>query len=112
VHGHRRHDGRQRLKPIKLGNQEIHFKYAAPSRLYWANRPGMRVVQAVHWLQGILGKPDERKRIEATLRRLLADPTYGAAIREDLNTGLCAVPIWMQAFLRDLLSIAPHEAGR
>jgi hypothetical protein len=29
-----------RLKPIKLGSQEIHFKYAAPSRLYWADRPG------------------------------------------------------------------------
>ena len=28
-----------RLKPIKLGNQEIHFRYAAPSRLYWAGRP-------------------------------------------------------------------------
>jgi hypothetical protein len=27
-----------RLKPIKLGSQEIHFKYAAPSRLYWADR--------------------------------------------------------------------------
>lgn len=24
-----------RLKPIRLGTQEIHFKYAAPSRLYW-----------------------------------------------------------------------------
>ena len=31
-----------RLKPIKLGNQEIHFKFAAPSRLYWADRPAMR----------------------------------------------------------------------
>ena len=40
-----------RLKPIKLGNQEIRFKSAAPSRLYWANRPAMRVVQALHWMQ-------------------------------------------------------------
>lgn len=101
-----------RLKPIKLGSQEIHFKYAAPSRLYWANRPGMRVVQALHWLQDMLPKPDERKRIEATLRRLLADPQHGAAIRDDLNAGLSAVPIWMQAFLRELLSVAPNEPGR
>jgi Family of unknown function (DUF6088) len=99
-----------RLKPIKLGSQEIHFKYAAPSRLYWANRPGMRVVQALHWLQDMLPKPEERKRIDATLRRLLADPKHGAAIREDLSAGLSAVPIWMQEFLRDLLSVAPHEA--
>ncbi|RUZ10917.1 DUF6088 family protein, partial [Mesorhizobium sp. M7A.F.Ca.CA.001.09.1.1] len=43
-----------RLKPIKLGTQEIHFKYAAPSRLYWADRPGMRVVQALYWMQDML----------------------------------------------------------
>ena len=28
-----------RLKTIKPGNQEIYFRYAAPSRLYWAGRP-------------------------------------------------------------------------
>ena len=28
-----------RLRPIKLGNQEIHFRYAAPSHLNWAGRP-------------------------------------------------------------------------
>jgi hypothetical protein len=37
-----------RLKPVKLGKQEIHFKSAAPSRLYWAGRPAMRVVQALY----------------------------------------------------------------
>ncbi len=40
-----------RLKHIKPGNREIHFKYAAPSRLFWAGRPAMRVVQALHWMQ-------------------------------------------------------------
>ena len=49
-----------RLKPIKLGNQEIHFKHAAPSRLYWAGRPAMRVVQALHWMQDMLVNDDER----------------------------------------------------
>jgi len=38
-----------RLKPIKLGNQDIHFKFAAPSRLYWADRPAMRVVDTGRW---------------------------------------------------------------
>jgi hypothetical protein len=38
------------LKPIKIDNQEMHFKYAASSRLYWADRPAMRVVQALHWM--------------------------------------------------------------
>ncbi|MCO5066505.1 MAG: DUF6088 family protein [Rhizobiaceae bacterium] len=92
-----------RLKPIKLGIQEIHFKYAAPSRLYWAGRPGMRVVQALHWMQDMLTQESERKRIRTVLRRLLDDPRHGKAIREDLRAGLSAVPIWMQEFLRELL---------
>ncbi|UCI28045.1 MULTISPECIES: DUF6088 family protein [unclassified Mesorhizobium] len=92
-----------RLKPIKLGTQEIHFKYAAPSRLYWSGRPGMRVVQALHWMQDMLAQESERERIRTELRRLLDDPKHGEAIREDLRGGLSAVPIWMQEFLRELL---------
>ena len=93
-----------RLKPIKLGNQEIHFKPAAPSRLYWAGRPAMRVVRALHWLQDVLGNPEESARVTGLLRRLLANPEHGQAIRDDLREGLSALPIWMQAFLRDLVS--------
>lgn len=93
-----------RLKPIKLGNQEIHFKYAAPSRLYWADRPGMRVVQAMHWMQDVLVQGDERRRVRAILQRLLTDPRHGQAIRDDLRAGLPALPIWMQEFLRGLLN--------
>jgi Family of unknown function (DUF6088) len=29
-----------RLKPIRIGNQVIRFKTAAPSRLFWAGHPG------------------------------------------------------------------------
>lgn len=94
-----------RLKPIKLGKQEIHFKPAAPSRLYWAGRPAMRVVQALHWLQDLLADEDERTRIVGRLRRLFADPTHGQSIRDDLREGLSALPIWMQEFLRDLIGL-------
>jgi hypothetical protein len=93
-----------RLKPVKLGNQEIHFKSAAPSRLYWAGRPAMRVVQALHWLQDVLANPEERTRIADGLRRILADPRYGQAIRADLREGWSVLPIWMQTFLRDLMN--------
>lgn len=92
-----------RLKPIKLGKQEIHFKPAAPSRLYWAGRPAMRVVQALHWLQDILADPEEQARIAGQLRRLFADPTHGESIRDDLRDGFSALPIWMQEFLRHLI---------
>jgi len=92
-----------RLKPIKLGSLEIHFKAAAASRLYWAGRPAMRVVQALHWLQDVLNENDERARVTEILRRLLADPDHGQGIRDDLREGLSALPIWMQEFLRPLI---------
>ena len=91
------------LKPIKLGNHEIHFRYAAPSRLYWADRPAMRVVQALHWLHDVLRQDRERHRVEDKLRHLFADPRHGQPIRDDLQDGLAALPIWMQVFLRGLL---------
>ncbi|WP_127524546.1 DUF6088 family protein [Mesorhizobium sp. Z1-4] len=93
-----------RLKPIKLGKQEIHFKFAAPSRLYWADRPAMRVVQALYWMQDMLSHDDERDRVGDVLRRLFADPKHGKAIHDDLRAGLSALPIWMQEYLRDLIT--------
>ncbi len=101
-----------RLKPIKLGNQEIHFRYAAPSRLYWADRPAMRVVQALHWMQDMLSEDSERQHVEAKLRCLFANPRHGQSIRDDLQAGLAALPIWMQEFLRGLLISADADALR
>ena len=98
-----------RLKPIKLGSQEIHFKPAAPSRLYWAGRPAMRVVQALHWMQDILSSPEEQIRVSGQLRRVLTDPEQGPRIRADLLEGLSALPIWMQEFLRDLVKPTTGE---
>ena len=101
-----------RLKPIKLGNQEIHFRYAAPSRLYWAGRPAMRVVQALHWMQDMLSEDSERQLVEKKLRGLFADPRHGKSIRDDLRAGLPALPIWMQEFLRGLLIPADADGPR
>jgi len=99
-----------RLKPIKLGAQVIHFKPAAPSRLYWAGHPAMRVVQALHWMQDVLASPVERERVARRLRHLLEDPGHGQAIRNDLQKGFSALPIWMQDFLRELISPRPEES--
>ncbi len=90
-----------RLRPIRLGRQHIRFQAAAPSRLYWAGRPAMRIVQALYWLQDVLDT--DRQRIVRQLKRLLADPVHGPALRGDLEKGLRTLPIWMQSVVRDLL---------
>ena len=91
-----------RLRPIKIGNQQIDFKTVAPSRLYWAGRPAMRVVQALYWLQDVLGS--DRVAILERLHAVLRDPAHGAAIGEDLRRGLHTLPTWMQSIVRELLS--------
>ena len=96
-----------RLRPIKIGNQQIVFQTVAPSRLYWAGRPAMRVVQALYWLQDVLGS--DRTNILKRLRAILKDPTYGTMIRDDLRQGLHAMPTWMQSIVRELLD--DHAAG-
>jgi len=90
-----------RVRSIQLGNQQIRFKVAAPSRLYWAGHPAMRIVQALHWLHDVLG-PD-RTKILQRLRVILRDPEHGVALRDDLRQGLHTLPTWMQAIVRDLL---------
>jgi len=92
-----------RLKPIRIGNQVIHFKTAAPSRLFWAGRPAMRVVQALYWMQDILSQEEERERTMQKLHKILADKDQGQTIREDLQKGLSGVPIWMQPLISELV---------
>ena len=86
--------------------------YAAPSRLYWAGRPAMRVVQALHWMQDILSQDSERRRVEAKLRAPFTDLRHGQSIRDDLQAGLSALAIWMQEFLRGLLIPADADELR
>ena len=99
-----------RLKPIHLGNQVVNFKTAAPSRLYWAGRPAMRVVQALYWLQDTMSNATERRRVAERLRKILADPTHGIPIRDDLRAGMSALPIWMQDFVREMIEGRPTPA--
>ena len=97
-----------RLRPIHLGNQEIRFRTATASRLFWAGRPAMRIVQALYWLKDSLQDPTERSRVADRLQRILADPAHGRAMREDLVAGFSALPIWIQEFVRPMLTDAAH----
>ena len=77
-----------RLRPIRLGNLTITFRPTAPSRLAWAGRPAMRLVQALHWLRPSLAKPEDAERIKRRLQSLLSDSKQGAALQKDLADGL------------------------
>lgn len=99
-----------RLAPFQAGGVNILFKKTAPSRLFWAGRPAMRVVQALHWLKDRL--PVEGDDIRRRLRRILDDPQHGSAIRADLKAGFATLPTWMQDILRDMImNTTPNGAG-
>ena len=97
-----------RRRSIRLDKLVIEFKLAAPSRLYWASRPAMRVVQALHWLKDML--PTDGDKVKKTLARLLHDPKHGNAIRSDLAQGFGVLPGWMQTFLRTVPGFDPSLA--
>lgn len=92
-----------RLKPIRLGKLDITFKPTAASKLYWAGRPAMRLVQALHWLRDTTTQADGTQGLRRKLRNLLVHDTQGARLRADLTKGLSTLPSWMQDLLKPLL---------
>jgi hypothetical protein len=97
-----------RRRSVKLDNLVIEFKQTAPSRLYWAGRPAMRLVQALHWLKDTLAT--DRQRILSKLSTLLEDPVHGATVRADLLEGFSTLPTWMQNLVRELPGGDPQTA--
>ncbi len=93
-----------RLRPIRLGSLEITFRPTAARKLYWADRPAMRVVQALHWLRGTMGNEEADRTLCRRLGRVLDDPRHGPAIRNDLKHGLQTLPAWMRTLLKPLLT--------
>lgn len=91
-----------RRRPIHLEALRIDFKVTAPSKLYWAGRPAMRLVQALHWLKDTL--PTDRAAVMRRLSTLLDGSREGRALRDDLRAGITTLPAWMQDVVRDLLA--------
>ena len=77
-----------RLKPLRLGNLTITFRLTAASKLYWAGRPAMRIVQALHWLKSKLDNPDDNQRIRRRIGALLSDFETRPHITQRLEEGL------------------------
>lgn len=98
-----------RRRAIQLDKLTIEFKQTAPSRLYWAGRPAMRIVQALHWLKDTLAS--ERSTILSKLTNVLADPIHGATISQDLLDGFNMLPAWMQNLVRELPGCNPQAAS-
>jgi len=94
-----------RRRSVQVENLTIKFKVTAPRRLYWAARPAMRVVQALHWLKDTL--PGDKARIVGRLSAVLRDSASGDAIRQDLLAGFSTLPAWMQAIVRELPGCDP-----
>lgn len=99
-----------RRRTIQLDNMTIEFKQTAPSRLYWAGRPAMRVVQALYWLKDTL--PSDRAAIHGKLGKILADPAHGAVIRQDLLDGFGILLLWMQSLVHELPGCDPQQASK
>ena len=95
-----------RLRSIKLDHLTLQFKLTAPSKLYWAGRPEMRIVQSLYWLRDSLksGSLLDEHIIQNKIIRLLQDPNQGAQIQEELILGLHTVPSWMQDWIRNMLA--------
>jgi CHAD domain-containing protein len=96
-----------RLKAIELGNMSITFKPTAASKLYWAGRPAMRLVQALRWLRDTLGDPDDRATLHARIDALLRTGPNAATLRADVADGIATLPTWMQDLLRPMLAEDP-----
>ena len=92
-----------RLKSISLGQLRITFKPTAASKLYWAGRPAMRIVQALHWLRDTMGQVDDDALLNRRLYTILHDPNDGRILRKDLSEGMLTLPTWMQNMLRPIV---------
>ncbi len=94
-----------RLKSITIGKLVVDFKHTAPSKLYWAGRPAMRVVQALHWLRDVIDKnnPESISSIKRKIVLYLKAHPAKKSIVNDLREGVSTLPIWMHEFVKDLL---------
>jgi hypothetical protein len=92
-----------RRRAINLGNATITFRQTAASKLFWAGRPAMRIVQALHWLRDLLGREGESDQVKSKLAKFFEDPTAGPHLKADLRAGMTALPTWMREFLKPLV---------
>lgn len=81
-------------RTLTLAGKTVRFRHAPPKVMFWADRPGAPVVQALRWLGSEAGKDP---RAITILRRVLPDH-----VKSDLLQGIGYLPVWMQSVVRKL----------
>lgn len=79
----------QATKPVTYS---LDFKRISAKTAFWAGRPAMRVIQALHWFR------DERSNLETVVDgiiRYLRRSPHRQLIVEDLRENIHAIPAWM-----------------
>jgi hypothetical protein len=98
------HTNTRRASISLRGGQKIIFKQTASSKLVWAGRPAMRLVQALLWLKDT--KFGDTDKLRARVQEYLADPRR-KDVRKDLSKGFKDLPTaWLQELLRPIVSNA------
>jgi hypothetical protein len=100
-----------RLRPIHLDRLVINFKPTAPSRLYWAGRPAMWIVQALHWLHDML--PADGDSILKRIRRNSGRPkTRSSDSRRSSERSRCTTRVDARPGDRTSSGCEPVECHR
>ena len=83
----------------------------APSKLYWAGRPAMRIVQALYWLHDQLQDDNEINQdlIQKKLIQLLQNTNQRDEMIKDLQQGVHTLPFWMQQWVKDFIEKYEHH---
>ena len=71
----------------------------------------MKIVQSLYWLKDAIRTSSsiDQDIIQIKLSRVLQDP-QSKAIKDDLATGMYTVPVWMQKWLKNLLTQSQHDS--
>ena len=107
------------MATLKFDGLEISFKTAAPSRMFWAGRPGESVVQGLHWVRDVIpnapdgpfgeAEAEEMTRIGVALRAYL---DRVPAAEADLVENASVMPQWMKTVVRRVVdgeSLVPED---
>ncbi len=104
------HHTNKNVPPVDLGGTSVSFKVAAPSKMFWAGRPGMMAHQAMTWAREILTSGDVEGRDAAigVLRRYVSEH---AEVRDDLVANVDRMPRWMREVTHEVSEPAFEPEG-